>query len=76
MQYHIPPKLEKQIDAYRRNVKLATGKMITRETAINRLLSQSLDGVEEVKLPTLAEVVKRVERLEQKVSRLGWGKDI
>ncbi|MFA5376295.1 MAG: hypothetical protein WC455_11175 [Dehalococcoidia bacterium] len=65
MQYRIPDSIEKKLDVYRRNMKLEAGKMMTRGGAINRILSESLDGVEDVKLPSFANLALRVRNLEE-----------
>jgi hypothetical protein len=66
--YRISSNLEKKIDVYRRNMKLETGKMITRKTAIDQLISQALSGVEEVELPTMANLVRRLKEVERRLA--------
>jgi hypothetical protein len=60
----IPDALERQLDAYRRNHKLETGKMLMRSTACCRLLAQALAGVQEVPVDSLVALARRVEALE------------
>ena len=58
-----PLTLEQKIDNYRRQRKLETGKMLTRETARCELLEKALAGQPDV--PPVADVMTRIAALEE-----------
>lgn len=65
MQLNLPDNLTAILDAWRRNQKAETGKLPTRSGAICTLLSRSLDGVEEVSVPTARELDRRLSAVEE-----------
>ena len=67
----LPDKLEKQVDVYRRNRKLETGKMVTRNSAVCEILERALSGVKDESPASLVDLTRRVERLEATVLRAG-----